>query len=206
MKLSPYSNAAPNNHVAPTDFSSMVKTVAYNMEWNEYVTSLELANTSDTYKDRQIQKNILYYEIEQAIKTPDSITPEDQIAPVTVVKVTVKWVEASRPDKQDELGNWYEEDSIFTSLEDASKAIRARAWHAPKQGDGYNKIDFIVDFSNEDGYVGRCDLQYSDRMDYSIKKQMMRHLEWALENPEYAKAYGYDLDETKATLALYKTF
>ena len=130
---------------------------------------------------------------------------EDKGTQFAVEEVIIKWGEASRPNKQDENGNWYEDDSIFTSLEEANKALRARAWNAPQNG-GYDKINFEVRFNDEEhNYAGRCDLQYNDRTGYTIQNQMKQFIKWMINNQGPRSMSGMSLDDLNQSLALYET-
>lgn len=64
---------------------------------------------------------------------------------------------------------------VVSSFDHADAVLWGWAATAPKRGGGYDKCDFLVNFSNGDTYQGRFDLQYEDRFKRRLLQDQISH-------------------------------
>lgn len=112
--------------------------------------------------------------------------------------LTVVSVELNRAEGPSELCG----ERSYNSIEEANAAIQMWAAGMPEDQLGYDKVDFVVNFSNGDNYEGRFDMKYSHKNGVSLKKQMVETIRWFIANPAYLTAA--ELQDTIKALPLYE--
>ncbi len=87
----------------------------------------------------------------------------------TATKVTVKEIKITRVEGYQEECN---QPIMASNWNEANAVLRAMAITAPKD-DTYNKVDFVVTYTDGETYEGRYDLKYQD----TIKADLAGHVQ-----------------------------
>lgn len=86
-------------------------------------------------------------------------------------------------------------EGVFPSLEAADDQLRRWARTAPKQGKGYDKTDFRIDWADGETYKGRYDLQREDTTKNNLLGSHIQHylaFHAGIFCPEHMKRKDYE--------------